>query len=183
MRKLGPRRKRRLLNLWKQVWFQLDFNFSNETNFTFLARFTTWPQMTFDLSMWPLSSLTYEGLHVASMIQVWFQLDFNFWNETNFTFLAYFPTWPQVTFDLGMWPLSSLTYEGSHVASMIQVWFQLDFNFSNETNFTFLAYFPTWPQMTFDLSMWPLSSLTYEGSHVASMIQVWFQLDFNFSMC
>ena len=30
-----------------------------------------------------------------------------------------------VTFDLGVWPLTSLTYDGSHVASMTQVSMQL----------------------------------------------------------
>ena len=32
--------------------------------------------MTFDLAIWPLISSTNEGFHVASMMQVWFQLDF-----------------------------------------------------------------------------------------------------------
>ena len=32
-----------------------------------------------------------------------------------------------MTFDLGMWPLTSLTYEGSHIASMAQVWLELVF--------------------------------------------------------
>ena len=64
----------------------------------------------------------------------WLQLDLNFSNETNFIFLAYFITWPQMTFELGMWPLTSLTYESSHVAFMTQVWLQLDFTVSKKTS-------------------------------------------------
>ena len=36
-------------------------------------------------------------------------------------------SWPHMTFDLGIWPLTSLTYEGSHVASMTRVSLQLVF--------------------------------------------------------
>ena len=130
---------------WEQYIFSLSYNLTSD----------------FDLDMWP-SSLLYKGSHVASMTQVWFQLDFNFSNESNFTFSAYLTTWPQMTFDLNMWPLTSLLYKGSHVASMTQVWFQLDFNFSNESNFTFSAYFK-WEQFyIFSLSynltsddLWP----------------------------
>ena len=156
-----------------QVWFQSDFNFSNEVNFTFSAYHTTWPQMTFDLGRWPLTAWTLEGSNITSINQVWFQSDFNFSNEANFTFSAYLIIWPQMTFDLGRWPLTSWTLEGSNITSINQVWFQSDFNFSNEANFTFSAYLIIWPQMTFDLDMWPLTSSTNEGSHVAPMTQVW----------
>ena len=53
------------------------------------------------------------------------------------------------------WSLT-LVCEGSHVISINQVWSKSDINFSNEANFTFSAYLTTWPQMTFDLGMWPL---------------------------
>ena len=136
--------------------------------------------MTFDLYLWPLTAWTYEGSHIISVNQVWFKSDFNFSNETIFTFSAYLTTWPQMTFDLGIWPLTTWTYEGSHIISINQVWCQSDFNFSNEATFTFSAYLTTWPQMTFDLSIWPLTTWTYEGSHM-SINQVWSQLDFNLS--
>ena len=34
------------------------------------------------------------------------------------------------------WPLTSLTYEGTPIASLTQVWFQSDFNFSKENQLT-----------------------------------------------
>ena len=34
----------------------------------------------------------------------------------------------------------------------------------------------SWPYMTFDLNIWPLTSLTYEGSHVASTTRVLLQV-------
>ena len=156
-----------------QVWIKSDINFSNEAIFTFSAYLTTWPQMTFDLGIWPLTAWTYEGSHIISINQVLFKSDINFSNEAIFTFSAYLTTWPKMTFDLGIWPSTAWTYEGSHIISINQIWFQSDFNFSNEATFTFLAYLTTWPQMTFDLDMWPLTSSTNEGSHVASMTQLW----------
>ena len=68
-----------------------------------------------------------------------------------FIFSACITTWPQMTFDLGIWPLTTWTYEDSHIISInqLQVWFQSNFNFSNEANFTYSAYLITWPQMTF----------------------------------
>ena len=66
------------MNIWRvtyfinnQVWFKSDINFPNETIFTFSAYLTTWPQMTFDLDIWNLTSSTNEGSHVASMTQLW----------------------------------------------------------------------------------------------------------------
>ena len=43
-----------------------------------------------------------------------------------------------MTLDLGIWPLTSLTYKGTPkpIASLTQVWFQMDFNFSKETRIT-----------------------------------------------
>ena len=48
-------------------------------------------------------------------------------------------------FDLYLWPLTSWLCEGSYVMSINHVWFQSDFNFSNEVNFTFWAHLTTWP--------------------------------------
>ena len=129
--------------------------------------------MTFDLGIWLLTAWSYESCHILSIKQVWFQSDFNFSIEANFTFSAYLTTWPQMTFDLGMQPLTSSTNEGSCVISINQVWFQSDFNFSNEANFAFSAYLTTWPHMTSDLGMWPLTSSPNAGSHVAPMTQVY----------
>ena len=129
--------------------------------------------MTFDLDLWHLTAWTYGGSHIISINQVGFQSDFNFSNEATFTFSVYLTTWSQMTFDLGIWHLTTWTYEGSHIISINHVWFQSDFNFSNGANFTFSAYLSTWPQMTFDLDMWPLTSSTNESSHVAPRTQVW----------
>ena len=126
-----------------------------------------------DLWPWFVIFWPHEHMKVPILYQVWFQSDFNFSNETIFTFSAYLTTWSQRTFDLDIWPLTAWTYEGSHIISINQVWFQWDLNFSNDTPFTFSAYLTTWPQMTFDLDMWPLTSSTNEGSHVASMTQFW----------
>ena len=90
------------------------------------------------------------------------------------------------------WPLTLIydlliawTYKGSHIISINQVWFKLDFSFSNDAIFTFSANLTTWSQMTFDLGIWPLTTWTYKGSHIIpinQVNQVWFQSDFNFSM-
>ena len=57
---------------------------------------------------------------------------------------------------------------------LTQVCFQSDFNFSKETQIMKTNIFHlTWPQMTLDLGKWPLTSLTYEGTPIASLTQVW----------
>ena len=139
----------------------------------FQAILQNWPQMTNDLHLWPLTSWTCKGSYILSINQVWFQSDFNFSTEVNFTFWTHLTTWPLMTFDLGIWPLTTWRYKGSHIVSINQVWFQSDINFSNEATFTFSAYLTTWPQMTFDLDMWPLTSSINAGYHVASMTQLW----------
>ena len=84
-------------------------------------------------------------------------------------------TWP-LTFICDLWPHEHVT------VSTNQVWFQSDFNFSNEVNFTFWAHLTTWPLMTFDLGIWPLTTWTYKGSHNISISQVWFQSNSTFQM-
>ena len=80
----------------------------------------------------------------------------------------------QVTLQLDLrWPLTLVcdiwSHKGSHIISINQVWFQLDFkNFSNETNLIFSASYnliwnDLWPWYT-----WPFTSSTNEGSHVPS---------------
>ena len=76
--------------------------------------------------------------------------------------------WPWfVTFDrMNIWRF--------HIISINQVWFKSDFNFSNEAIFTFSAYLSTWPQMTFDLGTWPLSSSTiYDPTLVEIHQSMW----------
>ena len=43
----------------------------------------------------------------------------------------------------------------------------------NEATLTFLAYLITWPQMIFDLDMWPVTSSTNGGFHVTYRTQLW----------
>ena len=106
--------------------------------------------MTFDIHLWLLTSWTFEGSYIVSINQVWFQLDFNFSSEVNFTFWAHLATWLLMTVDLGIWPLTTKTYKGSHIVSINQVWFQLNYNFSNEA----LSHFQ--PILQLDLR-WPLT--------------------------
>ena len=95
------------------------------------------------------------------------------------TFSAYLTFWPQMTFDLGIWPLTAWTYQGSHIISINQVWFKLDFNFSNEAIFTFSAYLTTWPQlwpwyMTFDLiNKWGFPCCIYDPTLVKIHQSMW----------
>ena len=123
---------------------------------------------------WPLTLIcnllttwTYEGSQFGSNQTLTFHC------EAIFTCSVYLTTWPQMTFDLCIWLLTAWTYEGSHIIAINQVRFQSDFNFSNKTTFTFSANLTTWPQMIFDFDMGPLTSSTNEGSHVASMTQLW----------
>ena len=124
--------------------------------------------MTFDLNLWPFDRMNIWRfpyyISKPSLVQI--RLQFFKWDH--FHIFSLLTTWPQVAFDLGIWPLTTWTYKGSHIISRNQVWFQLDFNFSNEATFTFSAYLTIWPQMTFDLNMWSLTSSTNEGSHIAS---------------
>ena len=45
------------VNMWR---------FLHEVNFTFWAHFTTWPLMTFDLSIWPLTTWKYKESYIVS---------------------------------------------------------------------------------------------------------------------
>ena len=62
-----------------------------------------------------------------------------------------------MTFDLYLWPLTSWTCDSSYIISINQVWFQLDYNFSNWVNFTFqptLTFERRWP-LTLICDIWP----------------------------
>ena len=119
-----------------------------------------------------LTAWTYEGSHIISLNQLWFQSDINFSNEAIFTLSAYLTTWPRMTFDLSMWPLTSSTNEGSHaapVSSFAPIGLQL-FNWGQFYIFSLsynLTSYDLW------LCMWPLTSSTNEGSHVTPRTQVW----------
>ena len=136
--------------------------------------------MTFDLDLWPFDHMNIWRfpyyINKPSLVQIRFQL-FK-WGYFSYLLSAYLTTRPQMTFDLRIWPLTTWTYEGSHIISINQVWFQSDFNFSNEATFTFAAYLTTWPQMTFDLGIWPLTAWTYEGSHIITINQVCYKIGF-----
>ena len=124
--------------------------------------------MTFHLDCDFLTTWTYESFHIISINQVWFKSDFNFSNEAIFTFSAYLTTWPQMTFDCGIWPLTAWTYEGSNIISINQVWFQSDFNLSSEAAFTFWAYLKLdlrWP-LTLICNLWPHQQMTVPILHL-----------------
>ena len=84
-------------------------------------------------------------IHKPSLVPIGLSL----FKWANLIYSAYLITWTQMTFGLGMWPLTSWTYEGSHITSINQVWFQSDFMFSNETNLKLSA-------LQLDLR-WPLT--------------------------
>ena len=135
--------------------------------------------MTFDLDLWPLTTWIYEGFHIISINQAWFKSDFNFSNKAIFTFSAYLTTWPQMTFDLGTWPMTAWTYEGSHIVSINQVWFKSRINFSNEAIFTFSAHLTTLPhfQQILQLDLrWPLTLIYDLWPHqqmTVPMLHLW----------
>ena len=101
-----------------------------------------WPSfVTFDLTnMWRF--LHY--INKLSLVPVGLQL-FK-WGES----WAHLTTWPLMTFDLGIWPLTTWTYKGSHNVSINPVWFQSDFTFQMKP----LSHFQ--PILQLDLR-WPLT--------------------------
>ena len=108
-------------------------------------------------------------INKPSLVQIGLQL-FKF----IFTFSAYLTTWPQMTFDLGTWPLTAWTYEGSHIIPINHVWLKSDINFSNEAIFTFSAYLTTWSQMTFDLiNKWGFPCCIYDPTFVEIHQSMW----------
>ena len=129
--------------------------------------------MTFDLDLWPFDRMNIWRfpyyINKPSLIQIGLQL-FK-WGHFHVYSLSYNLTsddlWPwYMTFDrMNIWGFSYYINNPSLVSIRLQL-------FNREATFTFSAYL-TWHQMTFDLDMWPLTSLTNEGSHVASMTQLW----------
>ena len=154
-----------------QVWFKLDFNFSNEAIFTFSAYLTTWSQMTFDLGIWPLTKWTYEGSHITS-ITIGSRLQLFKWGHFHIFSLSYNLTsddlWPwHMTFDgMNTWRFQNYIDKPSLVPIGLQL-----FKWGHFHTFS-LSYWKLdlrWPLTL----MWPLTSSTNEGSHVASMTQLW----------
>ena len=89
----------------------------------------------------------------------------------------FFKNTSHMTFDLHLWPLTSWTCEGTYFISINQVWFQSDFNFSNEVNFTFWAHLTTWPLTTFDLDIWLLTIWRVPYFiNKPSLVLIWLQL-------
>ena len=161
------------------ILYQLTKFGSNRTS-TFQIRLFSHFQPILQLDLrWPLTLLHYLWLHEHMKVHILyykpslvrFRLQLFKWGHFHIFSLSYNLTsddlWPcYITFDcMNIW---RFTYYIIH-----QVWFNSDFNFSNEGIFTFSAYLTTWPQMTFDLDIWHLTSSTNEGSHVASMTQLW----------
>ena len=127
---------------------------------------------------WPLTLICdlrphkHEGFHIISINQVWFKSNFQLfkWGHFHIFSLSYNLT----SDDLWPWYMTfAWTYEGSHIISINQVWFKSDFQLFKCDHFHIFSHHTTWPQMTFDLDTWPLISSTNEGSHVASMTQLW----------
>ena len=129
-----------------------------------------WPQMT-----WPLTFICYFWLHEHMEVSMSYKPNLVKIGLLTFQMKQFLHFQPVLQLNL-RWPLT-LVYDiwlREHMKvpiSIDQVWFNV--NFSNGAIFTFLVYLTTWPQMTFDLDMWPLTSSTNEGSHVASMTQLW----------
>ena len=106
--------------------------------------------MTFDcMNIW--------RFHIILINQVWFKSDFNLfkWGHFHIFRLSY-----KLTLD-DLWPwfvtINCMNIWRFHIILINQVWFKSDFNFSNEVIFTFSTYMylTTWPQMIFDLDIWP----------------------------
>ena len=130
--------------------------------------------MTFDLiNIWRLPCY----IHEPSLVPIELQL---FKGDPNNTFLIFnFSSnltsddlWPQYV----TWTSSTMNVPMLYLWTKFK-WFQSDFNFSKETQITKTNIFHlTWPQMTLDLGMWPLTSLTYEGTPIVSLTQVWYKI-------
>ena len=146
--------------------------------FTFSGYLTSWPQMTFDFDLRPLTASTYEGFHIISINQVWFKSDFNFSNEAIFT-LSYNLTsddfWPwYMTFDcMNIWRFTYFFNKPSLVQIGLQLFkwghfhiFSLSYNLISDN---------LWPwYMTFDLiCKWGFQCCTYDPNLVEIHQSMW----------
>ena len=69
-----------------------------------------------------------------------------------------------------IWLLTAWTYEGSHIISINQFNWTSTFQMRPRSHFQPILQLDLWWPLTL---MWPLTSPTNEGSHVASMTQLW----------
>ena len=82
-------------------------------------------------SRWTSELWPHEHMKVHTLYQLTkFGSNWTFSNEVNFTFWANLTPKPLMTFDLGIWPLTTWTYEGSHnycinKPSLALIWLQL----------------------------------------------------------
>ena len=119
-----------------------------------LSKWDTFPgYLTFDLSMWPLTSWTCEGTNVAHMTQVWLPAigsELSKWD----TFTGY------LTFDLSMWPHEHLkehmlhmwpqfgcnwtwTVKMRHIFRLLYLWTHIDFWLINIWRYPCCTYDPS----------------------------------------
>ena len=72
--------------------------------------------------------------------------------------------WPHLTFDLLMWPLTPEYHEGQHMASTNQVGYKQMHGWKVINRYRVLQVnLHIWPQLTFDLLMWPLTPEFHGG--------------------
>ena len=91
----------------------------------------------------------------------------------NFKCSGYTSSWPKMTFDLALRPLTAWTYEGSHIVSINQVWYSGSnriSNFSNEATFTFSA------RLLHSLDLFYFPSLNFPSPKVMAIIVVIFPI-------
>ena len=50
------------------TWFWLVLKYANESTFTFSGYHTSWPHMTFDIHLWPLTLWTCKSFHIISIM-------------------------------------------------------------------------------------------------------------------
>ena len=133
---------------------------------------TRWPLMTMGLDLWPLTAWTYVRFPYYIINQVWLKSDFK-WGYFHIFSLSDNLTsddlWPwYMTFDcMNIWRFTYYINKPSLVQIRLQLFkwghfhiFSVSYNLTSDD---------LWPwYMT-----WPLTSSTNEGSHVASMTQLW----------
>ena len=95
----------------------------------------------------------------------WLQLDLKFANEWNLTFSSYFTTKPPLSFDFGMWHLTSWIMKVPMLETQTKL-VPIGHQLFKWDQFNVLEYLSTWPQKTFDSGTWHLTSSINESSHV-----------------
>ena len=150
-------------NIFKQWWLPEDASLLLQVNVT------SWPHMTFDLGIWPLTSLTYEGSHVASMTRVSLQLVF-----------VHYISARGFLYELWIFQMCIFLYSTMYTTLFKMLYFLYYMAYKIESdiydaqckNNNSLLW------VTFDLGVWPLTSLTYDGFYIAYITQLSLQLLF-----